>query len=101
MALRKTCLSDSASSVGCCCRSFLYVFLGLASFVVWTQGGFQEQTGPLVLYAVNLALNLAWMPVSFPPSTVLPLPSPHVYSWHDALQISQNSKCSLLWTALD
>ena len=42
------------------------MFLGLASFVVWTQGGFQEQTGPLVLYAVNLALNLAWMPVSFP-----------------------------------
>ena len=43
------------------------MFLGLASFVVWTQGGFQEQTGPLVLYAVNLALNLAWMPVSPPP----------------------------------
>ena len=24
----------------------------------------QEQTGPLILYAVNLVLNLAWMPVS-------------------------------------
>ncbi len=52
--------------LGCfhCSRSFLYVFLGLASFVVWTQGGFAEQTGPLILYAVNLVLNLAWMPVS-------------------------------------
>ncbi len=40
------------------------MFLGLASFVVWTQGGFAEQTGPLILYAVNLVLNLAWMPVS-------------------------------------
>ena len=48
------------------------MFLGLASFVVWTQGGFQEQTGPLVLYAVNLALNLAWMPVS--PFTTFPCP---------------------------
>jgi benzodiazapine receptor len=43
----------------------LYVFLGLASFVVWTQGGFAEQTGPLVLYAINLVLNLAWMPIFF------------------------------------
>jgi len=49
---------------GSCRRSFLYVFIGLASFVVWSQGGFQEQTGPLALYAVNLVLNLAWMPVS-------------------------------------
>lgn len=45
--------------------SFLYLFLGLASFVVWTQGGFAEQTGPLVLYAVNLVLNLSWMPLFF------------------------------------
>lgn len=45
--------------------SFLYVFLGLASFVVWTQGGFAEQTGPLVLYAINLVLNLSWMPLFF------------------------------------
>lgn len=44
-------------------RGFLYAFLGLASFVVWTQGGFAEQSGPLLLYAVNLVLNLAWMPV--------------------------------------
>ena len=47
-------------------RSFLYVFLGLASFVVWTQGGFQEQGGNLALYAINLVLNLAWMPVRLP-----------------------------------
>ena len=33
---------------------------------MWSQGGFQEQTGNLALYAVNLALNLAWMPVSLP-----------------------------------
>ena len=26
-----------------CNRSFLYIFLGLATFVVWTQGGFAEQ----------------------------------------------------------
>jgi len=45
--------------------SFLYVFLGLASFVVWTQGGFQEQGGNLALYAINLVLNLAWMPLFF------------------------------------
>jgi hypothetical protein len=33
--------------------------------VVWTQGGFAEQTGPLVLYAINLVLNLSWMPLFF------------------------------------
>lgn len=52
-------------------RSFLYVFLGLASFVVWTQGGFAEQTGPLVLYAINLVLNLSWMPVTCRNSWIL------------------------------
>jgi len=57
------CLSGLLTKLGVC-RSFLYVFLGLASFVVWTQGGFAEQSGPLILYAVNLVLNLSWMPVS-------------------------------------
>jgi tryptophan-rich sensory protein len=44
--------------------SILYPLMGLASWLVWAEGGFPKQALPLTLYAVQLALNLAW-PVLF------------------------------------
>lgn len=40
--------------------SVLYPVMGLASWLVWADGGFQKQGYPLALYAVQLMLNLAW-----------------------------------------
>jgi benzodiazapine receptor len=44
--------------------SVLYPIMGLASWLVWADGGFDKQGYPLTLYGVQLALNLAW-PVLF------------------------------------
>lgn len=44
--------------------SVLYPLMGLASWLVWAEGGFAKQALPLALYATQLALNLAW-PVLF------------------------------------
>lgn len=43
--------------------SLLYACIGAAAFVVWTEGGFTAQQGPLTLLGINMVLNLAWMPV--------------------------------------
>ena len=43
--------------------SLLYACIGAAAFVVWTEGGFSAQQGPLTLLGINMVLNLAWMPV--------------------------------------
>lgn len=40
--------------------SVLYPLMGLASWLVWAEGGFAKHALPLTLYAVQLALNLAW-----------------------------------------
>ncbi|KAG6553439.1 hypothetical protein Mapa_005174 [Marchantia paleacea] len=44
--------------------SILYPLMGLASWLVWAEGGFQVQGKALSLYAIQLVLNLAW-PVIF------------------------------------
>lgn len=45
--------------------SVLYPVMGLASWLVWADGGFQKQGYPLTLYAVQLVLNLAWPALFF------------------------------------
>lgn len=39
--------------------------MGLASWLVWAEGGFAKQAVPLTLYAIQLALNLAWQALFF------------------------------------
>jgi tryptophan-rich sensory protein len=43
----------------------LYAVMAVAAWLVWREGGWVRQRGPLGLYAVQLALNLAWAPVFF------------------------------------
>jgi len=50
--------------------SLLYALIGASAFVIWTEGGFAAQQGPLALLGVNMVLNLAWMP-----ARARPLPS--------------------------
>lgn len=40
--------------------SVLYPLMGLASWLVWAEGGFHKQTTPLLLYVAQLFLNLLW-----------------------------------------
>ncbi|KAL2635161.1 hypothetical protein R1flu_006640 [Riccia fluitans] len=44
--------------------SILYPLMGLASWLVWAEGGFHVQGRPLTLYITQLVLNLLW-PVLF------------------------------------
>ncbi|KAL3692608.1 hypothetical protein R1sor_006259 [Riccia sorocarpa] len=44
--------------------SILYPLMGLASWLVWAEGGFQLQGKPLTLYITQLVLNLLW-PILF------------------------------------
>jgi benzodiazapine receptor len=43
----------------------LYVLMAVAAWLVWRQGGFARQRGPLALYLIQLTLNAAWTPVFF------------------------------------
>lgn len=45
--------------------SVLYPVMGLASWLVWADGGFQKQGYPLTLYTIQLVLNLAWPALFF------------------------------------
>eukprot|EP00892_Ulva_mutabilis_P010441 jgi/Ulvmu1/776/UM010_0150.1 len=45
--------------------STLYAAMGVASWMVFKQGGFAAQKRPLGLYAAQLALNFAWQPLFF------------------------------------
>ena len=43
----------------------LYPIMGLASWLVWADGGLHKQGYPLMLYAIQLVLNLAWPALFF------------------------------------
>ena len=44
--------------------TILYGLMGYASYIVWTYGGWEAQKGPLMVYGLQLGLNLLW-PVLF------------------------------------
>lgn len=43
----------------------LYTAMGVASYLVWRQGGWASQSVPLTVYAVQLLLNFMWTPLFF------------------------------------
>jgi tryptophan-rich sensory protein len=45
--------------------TLLYVMMAVAAWLVWRQGGWRAQRGPLALYLLQLALNALWTPVFF------------------------------------
>lgn len=45
--------------------TMVYPLMGLASWLVWANGGFQKQAFPLGVYFVQLALNLLWSVIFF------------------------------------
>jgi len=45
--------------------SVLYVFMGLASWLVWADGGWAKQGWPLKLYCTQLVVNYLWPIVFF------------------------------------
>jgi tryptophan-rich sensory protein len=38
----------------------LYLFMAIAAWLVWRQGGFRNARGPLLLFGVQLVLNTLW-----------------------------------------
>ncbi|MFM8718342.1 MAG: TspO/MBR family protein [Chthoniobacterales bacterium] len=45
--------------------TLLYLMMAFAAWLVWRQGGWRAQRGPLVLYLLQLALNALWTPIFF------------------------------------
>ncbi|KAL0050405.1 hypothetical protein WJX82_010648 [Trebouxia sp. C0006] len=43
----------------------LYTLMGTASWLVWHNGGWQKHSAALSMYAIQMALNLAWPPIFF------------------------------------
>lgn len=43
----------------------LFIMMGIAAWLVWQQGGFKAASKPLSLFAVQLALNVAWSWIFF------------------------------------
>jgi len=43
----------------------LYLMMAVAAWLVWREGGWRGQRGPLTLYLVQLALNALWTPLFF------------------------------------
>lgn len=45
--------------------SLLYLAMGIAAWLVWRDAGWQRGTAPLMLFALQLTLNLAWSGLFF------------------------------------
>jgi tryptophan-rich sensory protein len=45
--------------------TLLYLMMAVAAWLVWREGGWRRQRGPLTLYLVQLALNALWTPLFF------------------------------------
>ena len=45
--------------------SVIYSCMGASSYLIWREGGFEEQCLPLAVYGGQLLLNLAWTPIFF------------------------------------
>ncbi len=45
--------------------SIIYPLMGLASWLVWAEGGWAKHSYPLTLYGIQLALNLLWPALFF------------------------------------
>lgn len=45
--------------------TILYVLMGVASWLVWKEGGFDKRWRPLALYILQLVLNFLWTPLFF------------------------------------
>jgi tryptophan-rich sensory protein len=43
----------------------LYTLMAIAAWLVWRRGGWRSQSGPLALFLVQLALNVAWSGLFF------------------------------------
>eukprot|EP00252_Welwitschia_mirabilis_P007411 TRINITY_DN1871_c0_g1_i11.p1 TRINITY_DN1871_c0_g1~~TRINITY_DN1871_c0_g1_i11.p1 ORF type:complete len:151 (-),score=10.38 TRINITY_DN1871_c0_g1_i11:168-620(-) len=43
----------------------LYAMMGVASWLVWLEGGFEKQVVPLGMYLFQLLLNFIWTPLFF------------------------------------
>jgi len=43
----------------------LYVMMAVAAWLVWREGGWKAQRGPLSLYLVQWVLNALWTPLFF------------------------------------
>jgi tryptophan-rich sensory protein len=39
--------------------------MGTASWLIWREGGWEQQALPLALYSLQLAFNMAWSPLFF------------------------------------
>lgn len=45
--------------------TLLYLMMAIAAWLVWRQGGWKAQRGPLSLYVLQLVLNALWTPLFF------------------------------------
>ena len=43
----------------------LYLMMAVAAWLVWREGGWKAQRGPLTLYVVQWGLNALWTPLFF------------------------------------
>ncbi len=43
----------------------LYMMMAVAAWLVWRQGGWNQQRKPLLLFLAQLTLNAAWTPLFF------------------------------------
>eukprot|EP00899_Mesostigma_viride_P014972 jgi/Mesvir1/23476/Mv22325-RA.1 len=43
----------------------LYTAMGVASWLVWQDGGFAKQAAPLTAYGLSLLFNFLWTPLFF------------------------------------